>query len=143
MVKTQEEFLSLILERVEDNPDKDVDEVIAEVYKEMGLKQEALDTYKESAKVIDSYTENLSNLRKSKREECLTGKEWFMRKFKKETANLKPEERKKLADDVVKSMGNELMDNLDNAQDLGQEEMNSEEALNRQTNKKKDYELAK
>lgn len=36
MVKTQEEFLSLILERVEDNPDKDVDEVIAEVYKEMG-----------------------------------------------------------------------------------------------------------
>ena len=140
MVKTQEEFLSLILERVEDNPDKDVDEVIAEVYKEMGLKQEALDTYKESAKVIDRYTENLSELRKSKREECLTGKEWFMRKFKKETANLKPEERKKLADDVVKSMGDEL---LDNAQDLGQEEMNSEEALNRQTNKKKDYEVAK
>ncbi len=140
MVKTQEEILALILERVEDNPDKDVDEVIAEVYKEMGLKQEALDTYKESAKVIDSYTENLSEIRKSKREECLTGKEWFMRKFKKETANLKPEERKKLADDVVKSMGDEL---LNNAQDLDQEEMNSEMTRNRQTNKEKDHEMAK
>ncbi len=143
MVKTQEEILALILERVEDNPDKDVDEVVAEVYKEMGLSQEeyqkAYDDYKESAKLIDGYTENLNEIRESKKK-GRTVKEWFMRKFKSETENLKPEERKKFADDVVNLMGNEL---LDNAQDLGQEGMNTDKAHNRQTNKEKDYEIAK
>lgn len=111
MVKTQEEILALILERVEDNPDKEVDEVVAEVYKEMGLSQEeyqkAYDDYKESAKLIDGYTENLNEIRESKKK-GRTVKEWFMDKYDKLTSLLRPEQKKELDEKLVKEMGEDI-----------------------------------
>ncbi len=116
MVKTQEEILALILERVEDNPNKDVDEVIAEVYKEVGLSQEeyqkAYDDYKESAKLIDDYTENLNEIRETKRK-GRTVKEWFMDKYSKLTSLLRPEQKEELDKTLTNEMGVDILNEVE------------------------------
>ncbi len=129
MVKTQEEILALILERVEDNPDKDVDEVVAEVYKEMGLSQEeyqkAYDDYKESAKLIDGYTENLNEIRESKKK-GRTVKEWFMDKYDKLTSLLRPEQKKELDEKLVKEMGEDIWNEVESSDSSVIEEKQTE-----------------
>lgn len=113
MVKTQEEILALILERTEDNPDKDVDEVVKEVYQELGLSQNDFDDYKQSAELIDKYTENQKEIQKAKKEEGLTLKEWFIRKWKKVTSVLSPEKKKEMGDAMVQTFGTELINNVE------------------------------
>lgn len=129
MVKTQEEILALILERAEDNPDKDVDEVVAEVYKEMGLSQEeyqkAYDDYKESAKLIDGYTENLNEIRESKKK-GRTVKEWFMDKYDKLTSLLRPEQKKELDEKLVKEMGEDIWNEVESSDSSVIEEKRTE-----------------
>ncbi len=131
MVKTQEEILAMILERTEDNPDKDVNEIVAEVYKELGLSEDALNDYKQSAEIIDGYTENLNEIHETKKNGG-TIKSWFLKKWDQLTSMFQPEEKKKMEVEFVNEMGKDLMNEIETSDKELESEQNVESEKGRE-----------
>jgi hypothetical protein len=93
MEQNFETILDSLLESYEQNPEKDLNEIINEKCDEIGISEESRQLLKETNEMIDAIEEKTSSLAKAKDEEKTTRGRWVLDELERITEGRTEEEK--------------------------------------------------
>lgn len=77
MLQTFDEILTSMLEQLENNPDQDIDVLVKDECKKMGVSEEGKALLSETNEYIDGFAERMASLQKAK-ENGKSRKQWML-----------------------------------------------------------------
>lgn len=109
MTETFEQILNSLLKQYEENPEQDIDALIAEKCKELGLDEKAMQFVQETNSYIDAFTEKSAELNDMKAQRQ-SRKRWLLREMEQITTDRSDEEKAQIAE-AVEQAGQTWIDN--------------------------------
>lgn len=97
------EIMSALLQAYEAHPEMDVEEIIAQVAREMGASEKSLDNIKKTSAILDKFQEKKTVL-EAAHEDGETTKKWILAETEKLTEGRSDKERAAIAEGVAKAV---------------------------------------
>ena len=97
---TYNEIMAALLQTYEAHPEMDVDEIIAQVAREIGASDKCLENIKASSAMLDKFQEK-KMAREAAREEGESTKKWILTETARMIENRTDEEKANIADAIV------------------------------------------
>jgi predicted HTH transcriptional regulator len=117
---TYDEIMSALLQAYEAHPEMDVEEIIAQVAREMGASDKSLENIKASSAMLDKFQEKKTAL-EAAHEEGETTKKWLLTETARMTENRPDEEKAIIADAIVETVNRGVNQSLTEGQNSKEE----------------------
>ena len=117
---TYDEIMSALLQAYEAHPEMDVEEIIAQVAREMGASDKSLKSIKASSAILDKFQEKKKAL-EAAHEEGETTKKWLLTETARMTKNRTDEEKAIIADAIVETVNQGVKQSLTEGQNNKEE----------------------
>lgn len=100
---TYDEIMAALLQAYEAHPEMDVEEIIAQVAREMGASDKSLENIKASSAMLDKFQEKKTAL-EAAHEEGETTKKWLLTETARMTEDRTDEEKEAFANAIVETI---------------------------------------
>ena len=109
---TYDEIMSALLQAYEAHPEMDVEEIIAQVAREMGASEKSLDNIKKTSAILDKFQEKKTVL-EAAHEDGETTKKWILAETARMTEGRTDEEKETLTKAIVEKVELGVKNSLD------------------------------
>ena len=117
---TYDEIMSALLQAYEAHPEMDVEEIIAQVAREMGASDKSLENIKASSAMLDKFQEKKTAL-EAAHEEGEATKKWLLTETARMTENRTDEEKAIIAKGIVKAVNSGVNQSMTEGQNNKEE----------------------
>ena len=117
---TYDEIMSALLQAYEAHPEMDVEEIIAQVAREVGASDKSLENIKASSAILDKFQEKKTAL-EAAHEEGETTKKWLLAETARMTENRTDEEKAIITDAIVETVNRGVKQSLTEGQNNKEE----------------------
>ena len=115
-----DEIMAALLQAYEAHPEMDVEEIIAQVAREMGANDKSLENIKASSAMLDKFQEKKTAL-EAAHEEGETTKKWLLTETARMTENRTDEEKAIITDAIVETVNRGVKQSLTEGQNSKEE----------------------
>jgi sirohydrochlorin ferrochelatase len=112
---TYDKIMSALLQAYEAHPEMDVEEIIAQVAREIGASDKSLKSIKASSAMLDKFQEKKTAL-EAAHEDGETTKKWILTETARMTENRTDEEKAIIADTIVETVNRGIEQSLTEGQ---------------------------
>ena len=112
---TYNEIMSALLQAYEAHPEMDVEEIIAQVAREMGASEKSLENIKATSAMLDKFQEKKTAL-EAAHEDGETTKKWILAETARMTENRTDAEKAIIADTIVETVSRGVEQSLTEGQ---------------------------
>jgi sirohydrochlorin ferrochelatase len=112
---TYDEIMAALLQAYEAHPEMDVEEIIAQVAREMGASEKSLENIKATSAMLDKFQEKKTAL-EAAHEDGETTKKWILAETARMTENRTDEEKAIIADTIVETVSRGVEQSLTEGQ---------------------------
>jgi hypothetical protein len=108
---TYNEIMAALLQAYEAHPEMDVEEIIAQVAREIGANEKSMESIKASSELLDKYQEKKASL-EAAHEDGETTKKWILTETARMTESRTDEEKEALTNAIVETIDHGVKDSL-------------------------------
>lgn len=108
---TYDEIMSALLQTYEAHPEMDVEEIIAQVAREMGASEKSMESINASSELLDKFQDKKTAL-EAAHEDGETTKKWILTETVRMTEGRTDEEKEALANAIVETIGHGVKNSL-------------------------------
>lgn len=118
---TYNEIMSALLKAYEDNPEKDVEQIIAQVAHEMGASQKCMEDINSSLSLLDKMQEKKTSL-EAAHENGDSTKKWILAETEKFTEGRNDEDKAAIAEGIAKAVDRSVQQSISEYEPTTKEE---------------------
>ena len=118
---TYDEIMSALLQAYEAHPEMDVEEIIAQVAREMGASEKSLENIKKTSVMLDKFQEKKTAL-EAAHEDGETTKKWILAETEKLTEGRSDKEKAAIAEGIAKAVDRGVQQSISEEEPTKKEE---------------------